>query len=266
LVFVESGRTVPGVLSKDTPIVSTDGSLIFSPNAEGADLVAVGATGSTPTDMVVGGRDISDPAQLKGKIGGVNALTDETTALMKYALEEQFGLTPDQDVRIISVGGESVRIAALAADRVQATIVDRSLKDQMLDEGFHILYDYTTGDLPWNKNVILTTRSYAQENPKVVECFLMALTEATHFYKTNKDGSVDIAFKYSEGMDKETLGTLWDIYAPDYPDLPSVGTEGFTLMQELNSDPRAQEIDLNTLVDTSYVDKLESSGFVESLQ
>jgi hypothetical protein len=67
-------------------------------------------------------------------------------------------------------------------------------------------------------------------------------------------------------MDKETLGTLWDIYAPGFPDLPSVGTEGFTLMQELNSDPRAQEIDLNTLVDTSYVDKLESSGFVESLQ
>jgi hypothetical protein len=94
----------------------------------------------------------------------------------------------------------------------------------------------------------------------------MALTEAIHFYKTDSAGSVDIAFKYSEGMDKETLQTLWDIYAPDFPDLPEVSAGGFALMQELNTDPRAQEIDLNTLVDTSYLETIESSGFVESLQ
>jgi ABC-type nitrate/sulfonate/bicarbonate transport system substrate-binding protein len=264
VILTDSGRTVPGVLNGQTPMSFMDGNDIFSPNVQGADLVAVMVTGNKPTDMIVGGRSTTDPQQLVGKAVGVNALTDETTAEMRYALDKGFKLAPDS-VRIVSIGDESLRIAALASDQVQATVIDASEKDQVIAQGFHPLYNFLEGDLPWNKNVLMTTKKFASENPKKVECLLMAMLEAGATFKSDEQKSVDIASKYSEGMDRPSLETTWKTYATVYPDLPTVDPKGFALQQQLNTDPGAKSLDLNTLVDNSYLQHLKDAGFLDTL-
>jgi ABC-type nitrate/sulfonate/bicarbonate transport system substrate-binding protein len=112
----------------------------------------------------------------------------------------------------------------------------------------------------------MTTKSYVASHPKVVECTLMALLEATSYFKKNEQGSVDIAAKYSAGMDRPSLETTWQTYAPVFPDFPTVDPAGFALEQTLNTDPGAKNLKLDDLVDNSTLQKLKDEGFLDMLK
>lgn len=255
LVFAEGARVLSGVISKATPISFVSGADILDPVSQGADIVAIMASGSTPTDMIVGGKGITKPEDLKGKIAGANELGGESDSLIRLGLESM-GLVPDVDTRVVSVGGESTRIAALQAGQVQATLVDVGLRKEMADAGFTTLYDFTTGDYKLLKGTLITTKSYAAENPEVVQCVVNALVDAVRYYKANKTESVDAAAVYSGDMNRTSLETLWDIYAPNIPDSPTVDTEALTNLQDLSDEPKIKEVDVTTVIDNSFVENV----------
>lgn len=253
LVFIEGSRVIAGIVGQSTPIGMAAGTDILGPVAEGADLLAIAATLSTPTDTISVTKDINSAEDLKGKVAGANELGGEADALLRLGLTK-LGLVPDTDVRIVSVGGESTRIAALKSDQIQATIVDVGLRDQMLAQGFKELYDFTTGDIKMLKNALLSTKSYVQANRGTVQCVVNALVEGIAFYKANKKESVDAAAKYSGDMSRESLETLWDIYATKLPAKPLVEEDALKNSQTLSDDPKVLAIDVATVIDNSFVE------------
>jgi NitT/TauT family transport system substrate-binding protein len=268
LIFAEGTRAATSVISGTAQYGSFAGEGILLPVAEGADLVAIMSTGDRPTDMIVGGRDIDSPEDLRGQVVGTNTRFGETDLLMRYALEKM-GLEPDSDVQVVVTGGESVRIGALAGDQVQATIVDAGLRQEMIDQGFHILFDFTgpEGDLKLIKNVIGTLGSTVDADPVATECVVKALLEAVAYWKTDKAGSVDIAAKYSGDMRRDALEILWDTYAESFPQVPTIPVEGFEILQEVLGveNPAVNEIDLESIIDNSFVETLDQNGFIDSL-
>jgi ABC-type nitrate/sulfonate/bicarbonate transport system substrate-binding protein len=253
LVFIEGSRVIAGIVGQSTPIGMAAGTDILGPVAEGADILAIAATLSTPTDTISVTKDINSAADLKGKVAGANELGGEADALLRLGLAK-LGLVPDVDVRIVSVGGESTRIAALKSDQVQATIVDVGLRDEMLAQGFKELYDFTEGEIKMLKNALLSTKSYVTANPGTIQCVVNALVEGIAFYKANKAESVDAAAKYSGDMSRESLEKLWDIYATKLPAKPLVEADALKNAQGLSADPKVLAIDVATVIDNSFVE------------
>lgn len=255
LVLIEAPRVLTGVISKATPIAFSGGIDILRPIAQGADIVAILASGSKPTDMLVGGKGIATPQDLKGKTVGVSVSGGEADLLVRIALKS-IGLNPDTDVSIVNVGDQSLRIAALQAGRVQATLVDVGLTKQMTALGFATLFDLTSGSTKFLKGVLVTTKSYASANQQTVQCVVNAIVDAIQFYKTNKAVSVDVEAKYNANADRPGLETLWDNYAPLMPDRPTVEVDSLLNIQKVINDPKVQAIDINAIIDNSFVNNV----------
>jgi ABC-type nitrate/sulfonate/bicarbonate transport system substrate-binding protein len=254
LIFIEGNRVSGAVISKQAPIVTIAGTDILPPVAQGADIKAILATMAIPTDIIVGGNGISQASDLKGKVAGANELGGESDSLLRLGLE-RLGLAPDKDVRVVAVGGESTRIAALKSGQVQATIVDVGLQQQMADQGFSTLYDLTSGDVKMLKNAIVTTATYISDHRDVVQCFTNAMVEAIAYEKAHKTESVDAAAKYSGDATRADLEKLWDIYSSKIPSNPIIDPEAFKTAQDLSQDDKVKAIDLNTVIDNSFVEQ-----------
>ncbi len=263
LINAEGARILSGVISHSTPIAFASGADLLDPIVEGADLLAIYSfENGTPTDMIVGGEGITSADDLQGGVAGANELGGESDSLVRLGLTE-LGLEPDVDTRVVSVGGESTRIAALAAGQVDATLVDAGLRNDMEEQGFNILYDFTEGDFTIAKSEVITTKSYAEENPETVQCVVNALVDALDFWKENKEGTVDTAAKYSGDMDRAALEGLYDLYVPKLPDTPVVDVEALAAHKELRlalgGDPAIADINVEDYVDNSYVEKALSN-------
>lgn len=256
LIFAEGARVLSGVISQSIPISVASGSDILDPVAEGSDVIAILATGSTPTDMLIGGEGVTGADDLQDGVAGANELGGESDSLVRLALEA-LGLEPDVDTRVVAVGGESTRIAALESGQVDATLVDVGLRNQMEEQGFNILHDFTEADFQMLKGTLITTRSFADENPETVQCVVNAVVDAIRFYKENKAESVDAAVTHWAGMDRSAIEGLWDIYAPKIPERPTVPEDSLANIQELSDEQRIKDVDLSTVIDNSYVENAE---------
>lgn len=263
LINAEGARILSGVISHSTPIAFASAADFLDPVSEGADLLAIYSfENGTPTDMIVGGEGVTSAEDLRGGVAGANELGGESDSLVRLGLQE-LGLEPDVDTRVVSVGGESTRIAALASGQVDATLVDAGLRKEMVDQGFNILYDFTEGDFEIAKSEVITTESYAEENPETVQCVVNALVHALEFWKdpANKDAVVDTAAKFSGDMDREALEGLYELYTDGLPDVPTVDIEALSAHKDLRlalgGNPEIADIDVEDHVDNSYVENAE---------
>lgn len=253
LVFVEGNRSVNGVIAGTTPVSFIAGTDIMAPSGQGADLVALMTSGGEqPANQIWGAKGITNADALRGKTAGTNELGGEADKLLRYGLQ-QMGLTPDKDVRVVAVGEQSVRVAALQAGRVDSALMDPGFEKQLEDQGFAILYDFRKSSLLLQKGTLVTTRSYLEKNRGTVLNVVKALLEGFAYEKANKAGTVAIAQKYSANVSADVISGLWDRFAPALPDNPAVqpaAIEGLKLFYE---DPKIKALDVSKMVDGSLV-------------
>jgi len=265
LVFVEGNRAVNGVIAGTTPIAFVAGNDVMAPAAQGADLVALMTSGGEqPGNQIWGAKGIASAADLRGKIAGANELGGETDKLLRYGLQ-QMGLTPGKDIQIVSVGEQSVRVAALQTNRVQAAIMDPGFEQKLQEMGFTQLFDFRKSSLLLQKGTVVTTRKYLDQNRDVVTNVMKALLEGVAYEKSNKEGTIKIAQKYAAQVGADVVSTLWDRYAPALPKVPVVQPSAFEGLKIFSEDPKVKALDTSKLVDSSIVESLDSSGFINSL-
>lgn len=265
LIFVEGGqRTAVGLLSGATQFSFFGGAEFLSPFAEGADIVALASMGDRLTDVIIGGEGIATPEDLEDGAVAANQPGGETDLATRYALE-QIGLVPDQNVRVLAVGGESTRVAALLGGSVQAAIMDFRFIPEMEAQGFTTLFSFLDSDLPYQKEMMVTTGSYLEANRGTVEAVVKALLEGIRYYQEHREEAISIAATYEATTDLGPLALAYDELAPKFPFPPRVTDEGFETVQGWSEDPAVKELDVTTLYDNSVIDDLEDSGFITDL-
>src|SRR5439155_26297430 len=122
---------------------------------------------------------------LKGKMLGVGSVASMDAITARIALEK-YGLVPDEDVKIFSLGGGSdTRIAALKSGRVAGTMLALPYNKMAVKAGFTELIamkDITkvpTADLS-------TTLQKIKTNRNLIVRTIGATRRATSFNKENK--------------------------------------------------------------------------------
>ena len=268
LVFISSSTTnVAAVVAGSVKVGNISGGALANAAVGGADLVCVGSFINTlPYDLVVH-ESITSPQGLKGKSVGISRVGSSSDVAARVLLKA-LGLEPDRDVAILQVGGSPERAASFRTGRIAGFTSPPGTVE--LAEGMPHRILASMGDLPkpfpFPYVCVTTTKSYLANNRATVKRIMMALIDATHFFKTQKEESKRIFAKYSRQNNEGYLEAGYQANAKLFERVPLVTKEGMEIQikEALIRKPGAT-FKVSDVVDDSIVIELEKEGFIDRI-
>jgi NitT/TauT family transport system substrate-binding protein len=220
----------------------------------------------TFVDHIVSVSSITELQHLKGKTGGVNRVGSTSDLGLRLALR-RLGINPDSDTKIITAGGNPERLAALSRGLIQFTIMPEPWVREAEKLGFRDLLDTGSLALPFHWNAVLTRESTIKSKRSLIAKVVRANADAIHFIKTDKEGTKTIFSKFLKLNDPEGLERAAKAYAAIFPINTMPKPEGVkTLLDDMAPrNPKAKAADPRQYVDMSFVQELESSGYLKQL-
>jgi NitT/TauT family transport system substrate-binding protein len=159
--------------------------------------------------VVVTGKDINKPEDLKGKTVGYgragSADYDEGAAVLQRFFKMEVG----KDYKVISFPGEPERLAALINGDIKAALLSVPTVPRAMSAGMKVLL--RTGDyIPRAGGTIWTTKAYLDKNPEAVKKFIRAIAKAVMFYRDNKEGSIPILKEHLSVANDQEGAIVWE--------------------------------------------------------
>jgi NitT/TauT family transport system substrate-binding protein len=268
IVFVEgSPRTMQTLIAGEAQIVESTGPAVLNARAAGSPVVIVAGYINVMPYYLIADSSINSPADLKGKVGANHMPGTAADTVIRIGLKA-LGLDPDRDVSLRAIGNTPMRLQAMAAGAAQFMVAQDLELQQAKRLGFKLLVDYVAAKTPFPMGGAVTTQRYVKEKRDTVLRYVKALTQALHYLKTNREGSLAIISRYARFQNAEVMGAAFDAARRLYADIPAPPTEGFDLVaKELaQRNPKLRDIDTKSLVDLQFVRELEQSGFLKSLK
>ena len=118
---------------------------------------------------------------------------------------------------------------------------------------------------------IFTTTAYVTKNEEAVIAFLKGFIEGLAFFKTNREGSLNILRQgldqHMEVGDEEILSHIYDqthaiLENKPYPTLQAIAN---VFEEAKHLDPQAAQVNPLTLWDLHYIRQLDDEGFIDRL-
>ena len=268
----------------DVELVSFDGDTVAVQALESGGVAAISAGGaialasarndepnvlvalvlSNQTDMLVGRSDVLTPEDLIGKDIAVSQFGGDSHASVLLALQD-FGIGQDE-VTIVQVGGQSARIAAVAAGSVAAAPVDQTSEDAILAEGMNVLVKLSETGLKTPRHGLIVPTRFILENPNTVLAMTAAMFEAMQAEFEQTD---EAAAAYADWAQLEPADALAEVenILPLVEDQRCLTSEAgwWDQLQEIAtvSDPDLADVDPTTAWSNAFVDRLHELGVVE---
>jgi NitT/TauT family transport system substrate-binding protein len=257
---------IQALLTGEVDFIIAPSATLVTSRLAGADTVMVSTNLPRFIDHIVSLGNISSIEQLKGKIGGVNRLGTTSDMTLRLALR-RLGIDPEKETKIIATGENPQRLAALANNITQFTLLGEPLVREAEKLGFRDLYDIGTLKIPYHVNAIVTREKTVKERRPFVAKVVRAFTEALHFIKTHKEETKALIGKNLKSNDPEGLERAYRAYNSAFPEVPYPNAEGVkTLLDDIAPrTPKAAGADPKSFVDMSLVQELDSSGFIKQL-
>jgi len=267
LVFIRGSPTMlSAIVSGDIQAAYTGGTAVLSAAARGLDLQIVANTRSKLTYDIVARPEIKKPADLRGKVFGVQALGG--TVWMGGILGlEYLGLDSTRDnIKLIPFGDQTILAQALEARRIDATVLDKPSSTELKLKGFVFLAELAKADIRFAGTGLTFRRSFIQQRPGTVRRGIRALVRANGylFSPANKAGVIETMVKRLGIQSRAAATSAYDtvLQSIDQKPYPSiVGLENIQrLLGRLN--PDVARVPLAGVVDMSFMEELEKSGFI----
>ena len=258
--------TIQALLTGEVDFIIAPSATLVTSRLAGADVVMISTNLPWFIDHIVSVGDVTAVEQLKGKFGGVNRLGTTSDMTLRLALR-RFGIDPEKDTKIIATGENPQRLAALARNITQFTLLAEPLVREAEKRGFRDLADIGTLKIPYHVNAVVTREKMVRERRPFAAKVVRAFAEALHFIKTNKEETKALIGKNLKVDDPEGLERAYRAYSAAFPEIPYPNTEGVkTLLDDMAPrTPKAAAADPKSFVDMSLVQELEASGFFKQL-
>ena len=259
-----STRMVAAMLAGSAPIIQAGASAALAATAAGSDVVIIGATGTVSPFRLMARPEIKQPSDLKGKKAGITTFGSTSDQILRIALK-QFNLEPNKDVAILSLGAQPEAFAALQSGAVQVVALSYPLYPKAAKMGMRELVNFGQLGVEDINGTVITTRSFIAQQRDTALRFLRAFTRGMHRYRTDKEYSKKILAKYGKITDEEIVEGTWQDYAPTLQKSPRPSLKAIQFLIENQFQGKKPLPKPDQFVDTSLVDQLEKSGFIESV-
>src|SRR5712692_10366389 len=174
-------------------------------DAQGGDLVILGASIQGGLFTIVGGKGIKIIQDLKGKTAAMTTV-GSTTDLVLRQVFQQNGLTPNQDANIVATGPDPpTMLAALQSGQVAAGVFSEPFASVALSQGGSVLWDQAASGAKAVQIPITVKRAYIAGHRDLLKRLMMANMEAIHFMKKNPAQAVEHTVQYIKIEDRAAL-------------------------------------------------------------
>jgi NitT/TauT family transport system substrate-binding protein len=167
--------------------------------------------------------------ELKGKVLGISSFGASTDTYAR-ALLRQYKLTPNQDVKIIALGGGINRIAAMESGAIDAALIEAPYNVMLERKGFRkILF---VGDvIPSPLAGLGTKLERIQKQPDEIQRLVRGTLRGIGYAKDNKPEAIRSIMKWSE-MDQELAEGSYDMAASSWSTTGAATSKGIQIAME----------------------------------
>ena len=231
---------------------------------EGADTVYVADTASRFLFQLYGDPSIKSVADLKGKV----VAATQPAASSDYALRillRKYGLTPDKDVKIIYAGSSPALLSMLKGGNAVAGLMTAPAIYAAQEVGLKESVNVTDLNIPFIFVGVATTRRVLQQKPDAVMRYLRGYTEAISVILRDKETALKVISKYMKMDNRQHLEAVYNEFTPVLQRVPLMNKKVVEAVLEVVKSPKGVQAKPEVFYDNSYLQKLEASGFINSL-
>jgi NitT/TauT family transport system substrate-binding protein len=147
--------------------------------------------------------------QLRG--GTIGVMSPEgSLAVVARQILRQHGLEPGKDVNLVTMGGDGVRLPALQAKAIQATLFNTGMSLRAQKEGFTKLAaaaDYASVI----EGGLAAANDRIKQNPDKIYRFVRASLKGLQFFVSKREAALKIMIEQSRMTDRALANAIYDI-------------------------------------------------------
>lgn len=268
LVFIASSPIVTAaMLGGDGEIAVTGAIGNVRAYVQGStDLVFIGGIKNILTHNIMGKPEIKRPEDLKGRRVGVGRFGSNTHYFAIQALR-RLGMDAGRDIQAIPTGGGPETLAALVGGRVDAAALVAPGDAGAISQGFHLVVNGRELRIPYAATTFGTMRSSIAKRGPVIGRFMRAMAEAAKILHTDKNFVYKVLGKYMRVTDTKVLDSAYQSEIPALERRLEIHDAALqaSLDEIVPTDPRAQTVKPQEMVDRRYLVELEKSGVFAKL-
>jgi ABC-type nitrate/sulfonate/bicarbonate transport system substrate-binding protein len=266
-VYIPPTLLTAAMLAREAPIGISGVGTPIEASLRGGDFVSLASLvkAGGPVFLVTR-KEITDADQLKRKRLGISRFGSTTDTVLRVALR-LLGVDAEKDVTVLQIGNSAARVASLRAGNIDGTLLTVEQAFVAKQQGMNVLADVRKLGVEYPFSDVVTTRKFISENEDTVRRFVRAIVEGIHFYKTNKERSVDIMAKYMRVNDRQIVEVGYADVSEAYQRKPYPSVKGIALaLEELSAkNPAAKGQKPEQFYDARYIKELDESGFIDHM-
>lgn len=267
---IYAGRIRPQQLlaTGEVPFVLATGTGAITSHIAGIkDQVLVATTTTKTGTSLFSKAEIKAVEDLKGRTiatGRPGAFLDAT---VRYVLRSKFGLIPDRDVKLMPSGEPVLSIQALEGGLVDAAAMSMPFVFFARKAGLREIANFDKLGIEYPYTSVTTMRQTLNKNPELVEKLLKCVIEGIYLFKTNKPRASAVLKRYQKGASDEIIEQTYQYTRGVLDETPHASVQVVKVALEMLSAqyPQAKQTDASLIVDDSFVNRIDQSGFIRAL-
>jgi NitT/TauT family transport system substrate-binding protein len=254
VIYIAGGTlAMQALVGKSLDFLCTGGTPFTLAYLEGAQAKIIGGVHNRLPYAFVANGSLQTPAQLKGKKIGISRFGSTDDYSLKLALA-QFGLKPEE-VTILQIGGPGVRLNALKAGSIDATVLTSGLAQIALKSGNILLVDFAEKNIEYQQVALISRDDLLKSRPELVKRFTKTYLEAIRYYKNQRDRAIKKTMVLLKTQDREIAQFDYHLRSQALPDdgKPTIKGLQVALDDIARGNPRAKSISVEQLMDLSFL-------------
>lgn len=241
------------------------GSLMFSARLQGADPVMIAGVQDVLNDRLMVRPNINSVEELRGKRVGVFRFGSASHMRLLNVLP-RYGMT-ERDVTFLQVGDTPERLIALSSGAIEASLLSPPDHFQAQRIGMKVLLNLRDLNVPYQGTGLVTTQRLLAKNRDLGRRFLKAFVEAIHAVRTNPALAKRALARYRQIKDEKQLEDAYQALREIAKPKPYPSIDGFrTIIKDAAERiPAARTANPKDFMDTSLLEELDRSGYIDSL-
>jgi len=259
-IAVGGPKAAAGVVGGDWEFAHTGALPVAEEVLKGRDIVILATpTSEFPNSYVMTRREITQLAQLDGKKVGTLTETGQTSVAARITVEV--------------AGATATYLPLVKFDRIFAALAAGEIDAGALPIDLRFTGETRYG---WNAfpirefgtpSIFATTRKLIASDRALVMDIMQGFVEAIHLFKTRPDIVVPLLQRYLNIGDRKAAERLHAFHVPVFQKIPRPSFPGMQTLRDLlvARYPAAASMQESDIADSSFIDELELSGFIDRL-
>jgi len=267
LLYINSGSMNIAALVGGSVQIAGGGPVSIEARLRGVKLTILGNPLPWLASNLVVHPDIKSIADLAGKVGGISRFGSSTDQGFRYLFRKN-NLTVDRDLKMLQMGGDASRVAALKSGTIQYTFLGAAATDNARTLGFRVLATAQQMAIPFPWTSVVVDDGWLSKNRDLAYRYMKCSTEAIVNLKRNRADSERIIGKYMKITDPKLMATEFEFVAALMPDYIAPTLDGIKLILDNfgKEYPEAPRKDPKEFADGSIIERLKQERFVDSLK